>query len=533
MKKSTYLSALAAAAILSSCSNYDEPTKVYLNGELQVSAAIDQIKTRYSDNAFAANDEIGISGGDFSNVKFVTTDGVAFSAAGDKIMIAENAEAVSFTAYAPYIADGGTITFTEPVDYLFAAAQEATYDNPKVKFDFKHVMSKVTLNLNPGEGVEEKGIKVTLAKVVKGGSFNTETGAITPSETKGNVSAESSENSVSLILPPSTTAQEANLSLTFNDKSYSGTLNIPALTAGYQYNYTITIKAGETTEMTPELEMQNPSMIGWTSDDSNNGTLEVVEDENMITEVGDYLLKDGSVLDQNSPRFNDKKSDIVGVVYYVKGEEDKIDLKNFGYEFNNGLAIALKNAGQGRFNKNNADYKSWCTDNSSDISGLYTEEMNMGGSGPKEGLFAGYNNTQILLAAKGAPTTTGSGENIVEDTDGSTFSNELLALLTTSNENKVDNASEWYLPNFGELYSITANIETINQSLNKAGGDKLVKVENYERGKLTEGWYWTSTLRGTNNAWVSVIDNTVTLTELYENRNSNGKKGYFRFAIAF
>ena len=533
MKKSIYLSALAGLAVFASCSNNDEPTRVFLNGELQVTASIDQIKTRYSDTAFATNDEIGISGGDYSNVKFSTSDGVAFSAATDKIMIADNAT-VSFTAYAPYSADGGTITFTEPADYLFADAKDASYSNPKVTFDFKHVMSKISLTLNPGEGETAKGIKVTLSDVVKGGSFNTVTGAITPSETKGNVSKESSDNTAAIILPPSTAAQEAKLSLTFNEKSYSGTLNIPAMTAGYQYNYTITIKPGETTEATSEFVAENPTVTGWTANEQPSFTVE--EDEDMITEVGDYLLKDGSVMDKNSPRFNDKKSDIVGVVFYVGnpqpsalyGYNANIDvLKTDFPDCTTGLAIAINDANDGtpaRFATAKytfSDVFKESADNyDADMAAKYiSTNLNLTSVGER---MLGYNNTEFVQVC---------AEKFGDDNTATGVAEFLDILKAYNTANTVTGATSWYLPSYAEMNVVIENYAVVKASVEKAGGS-LESFSDFGDTN-TETFYWTSDFRGNSYNWVSPMTTVAEGVNLYLGRNSNSTKGYFRFAIAF
>lgn len=531
INKLSYLGIAGALALASCSSDIDAPSTNVNDGYLKVNGSISELtKTRATETNFVNGDKIGVSGGIASNVLY-TYNGSSFAS---EVGIKVTAE-TGFTAYYPYSESAnGSIAFDvtsqQDVDFLFAPEVKATVENPTATFSFFHKMSQIALTVKDqttNKILNDVDVKVTLQNVVLKGSFNTTTGAVTPDASTGNLAISEVEVDIpSVVIVPSFAEANKNaitVVVAAGEKTYTGSIT-PVLAASNRYSYDLNIVDGATPE-DPEADLViTGSITGWTNNDGDGPEME----ENYVLSVGDFLLKDGSTKSPNDKEFDSFKNNIVGVVYYVKGEGD-VDVSNFGYDIKNGLAIALNNAGQGRFNANNADINAWCTTNADKVTGMYTKEMNIGSSGPTNNLFAGYNNTQIFKLSKDAKTTNGSG---VEQEP--LFSNELLSLLETANNTKIGEASEWYLPNFGEFYTITSQIIIINKSLAKAQGTTLDKLSDYNQNTLSEGWYWTSTLRGSSNAWVSIIDNEYSdPTKLFESRNSAGKSGWFRFAIAF
>lgn len=526
MKKFNYLALASIAALaMGSCSNESDLEQGVNDGSIRVSASINQVKTRATDSDWSVGDKIGVTDDKGNNnVAYeASSSNGNFTSVGEGITIKGN-DTYTFKAYYPYTEDGGVIAFNvvdenyniadqTKVDFLYASGAQANRNNPNVNFSFYHKMAKLALTFtNDDESLEaDAKISYTISNVATEGTFDPATGAVTAGEANSYIKANPSLDAVSAAIVPSfATANTGELSIVVvvengeETVNYSGTIK-PELLAGNQYSYTLDIAYGK------GLTITGGTINGW-QQNTGNGTLQEGGETPELphtTVVGDYLLKDGSILDYTkTEEVEANKTDIVGVIAYTAGVVD-------GYT--NGFAIALNNAGSDRMGVNNDNISTWASNNEGLVSGYDLSELSA--NSPSETSYLGYNNTQLLKLANANPTTA----------DKPAFAN-LVDLL--SQTESVSNASDWYLPNYGEFKLIENNRDKINDSLEAVDG---VKLEAFEGSALTDGgFYWTSTLRGDRYAYINIMGGTLPDGATnYPQRTSGGTKGYFRFAIAF
>lgn len=550
--KKIFLTSAVALALLSGCNN-DYDGQDIAGSKLVVSASIDQVNTRVSNTGteWTEGDEIGVSDNLSNpnlNIKYVagSTTGNFTSETGIYIL---GDDEVTYTAYYPYAgnetasageqgfkivdAEGKYVGHTA-VDFMFATGT-ATRSNPQVNLQFKHKMSKVSLDITDSNAAATKAetpISYTLQGVIIDGTFNTETGEITPGSTKGNVTVDATLGTASsIILPPmaaEATEEEKTIQLLIKigDKAYVGELT-PALGSSQEYQYSIDLS--QTTEGS-KLKIDSPTMEGWTP--NNEGNLLVKEEVvyNTTLEVGDFFCKDGTIIDKDYDLETleaEMKNSIVAVVYYVGAATDDIALKRDYPSCTNGLAVALKNASAtNRIGYAKGSFSDWLSaqSNAEDYLAFSVTSPNS--------KIQGYNNTKVIELSSIDETVIPDDKN---ETAWTRASDGLMPLLTEYRNSVPVFASrglctDWYLPSWGELDIIRQQYEVISASIVKAGGT-LVAYSDYTVASSTEKYYWSSTERGSANMWVSPLVETEEY--LYLTRNSNGYKGYFRFVLAF
>lgn len=551
--KKTLLTSAVALALLGGCNN-DYDGQDIAGSKLVVSASIDQVNTRVSDTGteWTIDDAIGVSDNLSNpnvNIKYVAGSTTGNFASATGIYILGNDE-VTYTAYYPYAGNEGVsadvqnfkITDAEgkyvghaAIDFMYAKGT-ASRSNPNVNFRFKHMMSKLSLDITDSGAAATKAetpISYTLKNVIVDGTFNTETGEVKSGSTKGNVTVDATLGAASsIILPPVATsadgeAEVIELLIKVGDKAYSGSLN-PALSGSQEYQYSIDLS--QTTEGTA-LKIDSPTIEGWTPNDNGNLVVKEEINYNPTLEVGDFFCTDGTTIDKDYDLATLTDKTVAAVVYYVGNAQPSVlyedtytetqdILKNKYSSCTNGLAIALSNATSssealsGRFGSVKQDYKSWLE--SQDIASQYISATLSTSSAPNKIL--GYNNTKVMELASAAVENLGT---------------DLVDFLTTyrSTINFGEGvASEWYLPSFAELNVIRDNYDAISASIKKAGGE-LANFSSYDAA--TEQYYWSSDCRGTDKAWVSPLITVDETKNLYIGRVSSGMKGFFRFAIAF
>lgn len=298
MKASKYLFLGMAALAFTACSNEE----VINDGPVaaQVSAGIEGVQTRAAGTSWDSNDEIGIScnGGKTqnTNVFYSISNASNGSFTSSTPIYFQDLKEVTFSAYYPYTADGGTISKTisagdqeadaqKKIDYMFATGARASKENPNVKFTndgatdarFKHRMSQLNFTFKQGADTDLTDMTdFTVGGLKMAGTFNTENGTATATET---VQAEdlkitetpsaSDTYTRSLILfPQPVNGGKFNISLTLGGEIYKTELSVPNsgtdLTAGNKYTYTITVnKTG--------IEVGQSSIEGWGDGGSNSG----------------------------------------------------------------------------------------------------------------------------------------------------------------------------------------------------------------------------------------------------------------------
>ncbi len=554
--------------IMSSCTNNElDFGSSDAGSKLQVSASIHEMTSRAHDTSWEANDAIGVSDdGTNTNVKYVTNSGDGVFSSDQTIYLLGD-ENHSFTAYYPYsetvTADNKVITFTQPADYMYGTAT-ATRQSPNAAFTFTHKMSelsftvkdassttssaKASASTRSSEGEDASSSTtttstITLHNVILDGNFNTSTGTVTAGTSKSDYTVNFTlGEKTSIILPPQTfTDNKVEITVTNNGKTYGGTLSLEKSEESKDIQYQLTINKENESKA---LNISSSTITGWTAIDKGNQNLEEKEAENVL-EVGDFLLSDGTVVDKayDLTKLTDTDKKVVGVVYYVGNaqpsvlysiDEGKDILKAEYSDATNGLAIAISNANEEAaavttedFNYSNLIKSGQDIYNETLAAKYFDKTLNWSTNNLACTTYmVGYNNTSLMEAY----SETDAGKT--KDPAATTVS----MLKTYRENNKVTNASAWYIPSYTEFKAIIDNYATISASITKAGGS--LPQYGFENKKPTS-FYWTSDMRGSQYNWVT----TLTSDDLATDENSKGtntlylsrknSKGYFRLAVAF
>ncbi len=284
MKKIVYYSVClvfgAAIFSLAACSDNDHERIVeYNTSALDVYGGISAV-TRAIDQTWSVGEQIGVMGGEYLNACYALDETEAaaighFSAAEDHTIYVGGSDPIDFTAYGPYQVSAGpdeypgdegvvscstesqgSVDDQQAVDFLYAAAQSASSDNPKVNFTFTHQMAKLVLKVVYGEGLSAAIIQYddnefVLGGLIHEGTFDVKDGTATAEGTateswdlntcsvKENI--DDGVQFTSIIFP-----QNPDLAITVkvNDEDFdTTTLPVPAegFTSGNAYVYTVTI----------------------------------------------------------------------------------------------------------------------------------------------------------------------------------------------------------------------------------------------------------------------------------------------------
>lgn len=265
--KTRLLTFAALALALAACTNDEENLN---DGPVaaQFTAAIgDNVTatTRVSGTDGTEWDEddcIGITGGSYSNVPYVTNNGDGnFDPASDDIIYFDNTDEVTFHAYYPYKDDDemteGKIAATTDAkaqevqtqhDFLFASGAKGSTYSLEVKFTdenaFSHCMSRITLNFKKGSGVTIPTggpTSYTLKGLLLQGTFDPTTGqTATTANSAADVTLSGSLTS-SIFFPQ--TVSEIEMKIVLNGNIYNATLPVDEgkLQSGKEYHYDITI----------------------------------------------------------------------------------------------------------------------------------------------------------------------------------------------------------------------------------------------------------------------------------------------------
>lgn len=208
----------------------------------------------------------------------------------------QDLEEVTFSAYYPYTAEGGTISKTiaaddqkadaqKKIDYMFASGAKASKTNPNVKFTndgatdacFKHRMSQLSFTFKQGADTDLTAMTdFTISGLKMEGTFNTEDGTATATKTAQaedlkiteTPSASDTYTRSLILFPQEVSDGKFNLTLTLGEEIYKTELSIPedktALTAGNKYTYTITVNK-------TKIEVGQSTIEGWGDGGSNSG----------------------------------------------------------------------------------------------------------------------------------------------------------------------------------------------------------------------------------------------------------------------
>lgn len=273
--------ALGCGLMLTACSNEDMAGNLLQEPvEARVSASIGSMATRAADTQWAAGDAIGITGGIYTDIRYVYSNGSwTVDDAADPIFF-QTPDDVNFTAYYPQGAETADITITagqqstvpdeqtgftpqSQIDFLYGTGTGGVRTDGKVDFSFSHRMSRLVLNFIAGPDVNLADLsKYTLSGLSMTGSFNTATGEAKATGTASDLTMDAAyitSSSSSLILFPQAVT-DATLKVELGGQTYTATLTFPkanavqGLESGYSYKYNVTIYKEELNITTANIE---------------------------------------------------------------------------------------------------------------------------------------------------------------------------------------------------------------------------------------------------------------------------------------
>lgn len=552
-------------SLISACSSDIEHSERHPMSSkfLKVTGSVGAI-SRATANSWEANDRIGISGGESENIEYCTQAGTeTFTAvnAESAIQIEPNAT-TEFTAYYPYssstnieipvkVTDDNNKYTSKPaeIDFMFAKSKAA---NGVVNFEFKHKMTKINLKLvikyidennalteKPADMEEITSTDVTISNIPVSGSFNRTTGFIqNGQEALGTIKTAVTTGGTELIVPPySGLTNDIVIKATFGDKEYTANIK-PALEAGYQYSYTLTynVKIEPEKPTTTTMSISQASIAAWT--DVNGGNVDFNAPSGAVGEgdpitpevgkkvaaVGDYILKDGTILPAADFIKPTHKDQVAAVVFYVA--ENSQELKDMGYPFHNGLAIAIKNipgnsvfASEIGLTLKNFNYFNLNPDwgNIREYWNIvYNNSVQSTESVPSK--FTGYAQTElykyIIDKNKFYPNNDENSAAVTNKING------LKIALNTIEKINSDEISSWYLPSFAEFKEIEKQFATLDRSIMDTGGTfEFSNDADYD-------FCWTSDEFDVTKQWVWAKG----LNEKVVKTNQNG---CFKLAVCF
>ena len=286
MKKMTKLFVLALlAGAMVSC-NTEDTTSTTPNGKVavQFTGGI-SVNTRASGLAWADGDRIGIfmTGANQSlsadaikegvdNVCYQTSGSIAFSPiSGGKTIYYPIDGDVDFYSYYPYttvsnykvalnVADQ---TNQEAIDFMYAKTTGCNKATPQVDLRFSHMLSRLILNVQPGNGLTEDDLnklKVTIKDQNTTATFNLADGVISGDGNPANIKMKAiqvGKRYEAILLPTASTIREIEFDL---DNGYDAPFvwkMDSELKGGNLYNYTTVKLTRSTVDMNGIIESWN------------------------------------------------------------------------------------------------------------------------------------------------------------------------------------------------------------------------------------------------------------------------------------
>ena len=286
--KTRFFAFAALALTLAACNNDNEnlndgPVAAKFIADITPATRVNSEGTDWTEG-----DRIGVTGAGFTNVPYKRENG-KFVTDGTVIYF-DDTETMTFNAYYPYQAEGGTVTVNTAadkqgtgIDFLFASGATGDTYNPTVSFTddhaFKHCMSLIKFTFMAGDGINFSGTEpagYTLDGLKHEGTFDTATGttAVTAAaDSPITMQLDGATTSQIIILPQEVTTP-LGLEVSFYGNSYTATLKLPAkptanfYAAGYAYTYNVTLN-------NKSITVEEPEITPWETGDSNdaNATL--------------------------------------------------------------------------------------------------------------------------------------------------------------------------------------------------------------------------------------------------------------------
>ena len=286
MKKMTKLFVLALlAGAMVSC-NTEDTTSTTANGKVavQFTGGI-SVNTRASGLAWADGDRIGIfmTGANqalsadaikegVDNVCYQTSGSIAFSPiSGGKTIYYPIDGDVDFYSYYPQttvsnykvalnVADQ---TNQEAIDFMYAKTTGCNKATPQVDLRFSHMLSRLILNVQPGNGLTEDDLnklKVTIKDQNTTATFNLADGVISGDGNPANIKMKAiqvGKRYEAILLPTASTIREIEFDL---DNGYDAPFvwkMDSELKGGNLYNYTTVKLTRSTVDMNSIIESWN------------------------------------------------------------------------------------------------------------------------------------------------------------------------------------------------------------------------------------------------------------------------------------
>lgn len=279
--KKLLVGALALLA-LTAC-NQDNKSEALQQEAMQFGSNIPALNLRMANNAFEANDAIGISmTGDATatNVEYKTTAGGAtatFKPAAAGINFAEG-QTVNFVSYYPYSANATTdlaINLTnDQTDVLYSnnltgikTAKDATGANHVLEFKHKLALVSFTMTGLPAgttiTSAQLEGIVTTSSMKIADGTLTNGTATATQK-----LQLAAGAFAPTIVIPA--TNANAKLVITLSDgKSYSYTFPSLALQSGKNHKFNVTLASGAIT-----VDQVNGQISDWDVVDEGNVTVD-------------------------------------------------------------------------------------------------------------------------------------------------------------------------------------------------------------------------------------------------------------------
>lgn len=267
MKKNLYIALAMVIGLLASC-GAEDVIDTAANGNkvaVQLGGSIG-ISTRAVDATWTANDKIGVymvgenqtlEDGNIvegaSNVSYVTSDGDGkfspFDA--DKTIYLPVDGKVDFYAYYPYKMevnnyrlpiDVSNQSNQEAIDLMYATVMQQDKNHPNVQLQFKHILSKIVFDVQPGAGLTASDLEkmtITIKDVDNKATFNLTDGLVSGEEIPEGVKMfKNGTTYEAILLPTASTSREVEFNLN-NDKDAPFVWAMQgALVGGKKYHYT-------------------------------------------------------------------------------------------------------------------------------------------------------------------------------------------------------------------------------------------------------------------------------------------------------
>ena len=545
------MGAVVCALALVGCSSEDDSMLAGGSDErdINLTSTLEKVQTRTMTelqtnqlNTSVRVGGFGVSGG--ATVKYgnnnqyhVQNSGALKAKSKEMIWPQDDGAKVDIYAYAPYQkgwtydGDNSFSVSTDQTtdegylasDLLYAAAKGETRQSDAVSLNFAHQMSRINITVKK---TSTSNIDLTKAAVYLTGSrisatFRPETGSL------DNVSGTAPDIKVADNINATPTRDAAAYGIIIPQKLQAGmkfvkivadTLELYArlgsditFEKGKSYNFTATVDV--TKEM--DLQLGSVTLTGWSDPTALTSHTDEVESYG----VGDYVLKDGSLLKAGAADFDARKSQIIAVIF--SREVSNTDLAA-GYV---GYAMGLVR------HKN----RSWYAGGTYGfgVSGLEAALADLDGRSHTEAFHAGslYKHITDSLSAAGVAAN-------IHITNFSDYS-----LMPDAS---AGNLSDWFCPSFGQLVQIMNNLggaKITKESINSKNDKGIVAFSNwgafYRYGTdESAGRVENSTIVSNINAKVTPTGKSdilavgnISIPTLTENANRSSET-YFEFVFS-